>query len=90
MEKNANEKIPPSLYGLPARTELRQKSEKEITLCIRRKSRILMKDGYNIIGKAKKIRSKVPDVTIDVETTAPVCSKTRRLLFDNNIDIVTV
>lgn len=90
IKKNTGEKILPSHYGLPARTELRQKSETEITLCIYRKSRIIMKDGLSIVEKAEKIRLISSELSINVETTAPVCSKTRRFLLENDIGIVTV
>ena len=90
IEKNTGKKIVPSQYGLPSRTDLRQKSENRLTLCIYRKSRIIMKDGLNVIAKAEKIRLKAPKMEIEVETTAPVCSKTKLLLLENNIRIVTV
>ncbi len=78
-------KIEPSQYGLSSRTELRQKSKEKLTILINRKSRIIMKDGHAILAKAAKIREKDPEISIEVETTAPVCSKTQRFLLENGI-----
>lgn len=88
--RHTGEKIPPSYYGLSSRTELRQTGETGLAICIYRKSRIIMKDGLTIVEKAKTIRMTDPDISIDVETTAPVCSKTRQFLLENNVGIVSV
>ncbi len=44
-------------------------------------NRVLLKK--DMINKIK------PNTTVSVETTAPVCSKTKRYLFSRNIDIVS-
>lgn len=79
--------IDPKKYGLPPRTELRQKGETGITLLINRKSRIIMKDGQNIFSKVEKIRQKDPKMSVELETTAPVCSKTEKFLQENGIAV---
>ena len=80
-------KIDPKKYGLPPGTELRQKGETGITLLINRKSRIIMKDGQKIFSKVEKIRQKDPKMSVELETTAPVCSKTEKFLQENGIAV---
>lgn len=80
-------KIDPSEYSLPPRTELRQSGENRMTLLINRKSRIIMKDGQNILSKIEKIRLKAPKMSVELETTAPVCSKTEKFLRENGIAV---
>lgn len=81
-------KIDPKKYGLSSRTELRQKGEAGIIILINRKSRIIMKDGKSILEKAGKIKEAAPEMTVAVETTAPVCSKTEIFLQENGIGLI--
>jgi|GEM_PF-551077 len=80
-------KIDPKLYGLLARTVLLKNDHDNFALFIDRKSRIIMKDANAILEKADKIRQAVPDATITLETTAPVCSKSTKFLSDNGIEV---
>jgi hypothetical protein len=57
----------------------------EFILVIRRKSRIIMKDARAIIEKAQKIQAKASNVSVSVETNAPVCGKSTQFLKDNGI-----
>ena len=77
-------KIDPKLYGLHSRITLR-KNKKDIYIVIDRKSRIIMKDGYSIVEIVKKIRYYETGKNISVLSGAPVCSKTRKFLTENNI-----
>ena len=77
-------------FGLPARTVLEQTDKNTIALIIDRKSRIVMADGKKILEKAKKIKEVQPSVTVVLKTTAPVCSKTIRLLEGENIQLMPV
>jgi len=79
-------KIDPKLYDLHSRTILR-KNKKDIYIVIDRKSRIIMKDGYRIFEIAKKIRDFETGINVSVLSGAPVCSKTRKFLTENNITI---
>jgi len=79
------EKVDPKLYGLPSRTVLMKKGSEEFILVINRKSRIIMKDAKAIFNKVDTIRGKVPDVVVELHTTAPVCSKSIRFLDDKGI-----
>lgn len=75
-------------FGLPSTTILEDVDPHLMALVINRKSRILMKDGAKIIEKVDKIRAQLPWVQVVLKTTAPVCSKTIRLLKAEEIDII--
>ena len=79
-------KIDPKLYGLHSRITLR-KNKKDIYIVIDRKSRVIMKDGYRILEIAKKIRNFEIGKNVSVLSGAPLCSKTRKFLTENNITI---
>ena len=79
-------KIDPKLYGLHSRIILR-KNKKDIYIVIDRKSRVVMKDGYRILEIAKKIRNFEIGKNVSVLSGAPLCSKTRKFLTENNITI---
>ena len=80
--KNAD----PKLYNLPPRTKLK-KSKKGVFVVINRKSRIVMKDGYRIYEIAKQIQTFEIGKKISVLSSAPICSKTKKFLSQNDIDI---
>ena len=79
--------IDPQRFGLHHTTRLEQSGEKQFTLVIDRKSRIIMKDGKNILAKAARIHEKIPGAAVRLRTTAPVCSKTRQLLEEHNVEL---
>ena len=80
------EQVDPKIYSLPPRTVLIQKNPDEFVLVINRKSRIVMKDALGILKKAEKIKEKVPNASVTLKTSAPVCSKSIKFLEDNNIE----
>jgi len=80
--------VDPKNYDLPPRTVLIQNNSDNFTLVINRKSRIIMKDALTIIKKVEKIKEKVQSASVDLETSAPVCSKSIKFLKKNNMDIV--
>ena len=80
--------IDPKIYGLSARTVLMQTDSDKFTLVINRKSRIIMKDTLTIIKKIEKIKEKVQSASVDLETSAPVCSKSIKFLKEHDVDIV--
>ena len=82
------EQVDPKIYSLPPRTVLMKKGACKFTLVINRKSRIIMKDALIILKKVEKIKEKVQDASIVVETTAPVCSKSIKFLEENGVDIL--
>lgn len=80
-------KIDPTQYSLFPRVDLRQGKSKEIFIVIDRKSRIIMKDGIRILEMIKKINKVDHLKQVSVLTSAPVCSKTKQFLLDNNTSI---
>ena len=78
--------VDPKLYNLPPRTRLK-KSEKGIFVVIDRKSRVVMKDGHRIYEIAKQIQTFEVGKKISVLSSAPICSKTKKFLSQNHIDI---
>ena len=78
--------VDPKLYNLHSRTRLK-KSEKGIFVVIDRKSRIVMKDGHRIYEIAKQIKTFEVGEKISVLSNAPICSKTKKFLYQNDIDI---
>ena len=78
--------IDPKLYDLHSRIILR-KNKKNIYIVIDRKSRVIMKDGYRILEIAKKIKDFETGKNVSVLSSAPVCTKTRKFLIENNIII---
>lgn len=80
--------VDPKLYGLPPRTVLIKKGPDDFVLIINRKSRIIMKDALTILKKVEKIKEKVQDVSVDLETSAPVCSKSIKFLKENGVKVL--
>ena len=58
-----------------------------IAIVVERKSRLIMKDGEKIIEKAKAIQ-KVKNTPIYLQTSAPVCSKTKTHLEKHGVLIM--
>ena len=65
--------------------DLRQDRSGDLLIIIDRKSRIIMKDGIRVLEMVKKINKIDPKKNISVRTSAPICSKTKKLLLENNI-----
>lgn len=80
-------KIDPTQYNLFSRVDLRQGKSNDIYIVINRKSRIIMKDGIKILEMVKKINKVDRNKRVSVLTSAPVCSKTKQFLLDNNTSI---
>ena len=78
--------VDPRIYDLPSRTRLK-KSEKGVFVVIDRKSRIVMKDGHRIYEIAKQIQTFEVGKKISVLSSAPICSKTKKFLSQNDIAI---
>ena len=79
--------IDPTQYNLSSRVDLRQGRSGDFLIIIDRKSRIIMKDGVRILEMVKKINKIDPKKNISVRTSAPICSKTKKLLLVNSIVI---
>ena len=82
-----NKTVDPGTFGLPPGTQIELTLKDSYVLVIQRKSRIVMKDGRSILARVAKIKSSVPAAQVEVQTSAPVCSKTRRFLQEHSIAI---
>ena len=87
MEKKIRLKtIDPITVGATKRSNVATDSDDNIYIVKNIKSRIIMKDGLRLFDLAKKIKT-VKNVTVSLATTAPVCSKTKKYLEENEIKI---
>lgn len=78
----------PEFFGLSKRTRLHTLDSGHLAFVVDRKSRFIMKDGKGLIEKAEKVWSTHPGMKISLMTSAPVCSKTLKLLTEHGIDIL--
>lgn len=70
-------------------TRIEMPEDHTYTLVMNRKSRIIMKDGHQILSKVEKIKAEDEQATISVRTTAPICSKTKAFLEDQGISVTS-
>ena len=85
MEQNTNlaEKM-----GLAKRTKLIQINANTIGILKKRKSRIIMKDGKQVLEIAKQIRKYDKKNNVVLIIQGPICSKTINFLSENSIGII--
>ena len=89
MEKKIRLKtIDPINVGAPKRSNVAMDNDNNIYIVKNIKSRIIMKDGLRFFDLAKKIKT-VKNATVSLATTAPVCSKTKKYLKENEIKITS-
>ena len=74
-------------YGLPKRIKLLREGNK-IIIDKRRKSRIIMKDGRQVLDIAKAINLSDSKSQVNLLIQGPICSKTVNYLAENNIGIL--
>ena len=79
--------INPLTVGAPPRSKLAIDLNKNIYIVKNIKSRIIMKDGMKIVDIAKSIQAQKSTKKY-LATTAPVCSKTKKHLEENQIKTV--
>jgi len=85
-----SKQLNPKDYNLGSRVVLLQLSENEIAIVKKRKSRIIVKDGKQIIEQANEILKVAPKTKISIIISGDnICSKTVKLLVDNNIKIIS-
>ena len=80
--------IDPITVGAPKWFNVAMDSDDNIYIVKNIKSRIIMKDGFKLFDLAKKIKE-VKNTTVSLATTAPVCSKTKKYLKENEIKITS-
>ena len=89
MEKKIRLKtVDPITVGAPKRSNVATDNDNNIYIVKNIKSRIIMKDGLKLFDLAKKIKT-VKNETVSLATTAPVCSKTKKYLEENEIKITS-
>jgi|GEM_PF-5155271 len=71
---------------IPRGTEI-ESARGKISIVKIRKSRIIMKDGKNILSLAESIQKLNPHIKIELKTNAPLCSKTTAFLNENGLTI---
>lgn len=75
-------------YGLPKRVQLIKLEVNKIAIVRRIKSRIIMKDGVKILEIAKSIWRVDNQQDIALLISGPICSKTRKYLEENKVEII--
>lgn len=76
-------------YGLGSRIKIVEISEGHLGILKKRKSRIIMKDGLQIMEIADMIHTKSPNINVSLIISGPICSKTRNMLNSNSIGIAS-
>jgi len=79
--------IDPEKYGLSGRTKLVLNDDKILYIQKLIKSRIINKDALKIIEQSNAIKAINPDVKVGLECYDNICSKSIKLLKENNIPI---
>lgn len=79
--------LDPEQFGLSRRTILVDLGRGKLAIVKDRKSRIIVKDGKEILAQAEKIRQSSNYTSLVLQTGAPVCSKTTALLEQAGIKI---
>lgn len=74
-------------FGLTTRTVVGRINNNSVILIKDRKSRIIMKDGRQILEQLDTIKSNSKIENIALATNAPICGKTTKLLAENNVEI---
>ncbi len=75
-------------YGLNKRVILKQLNDSTIAIEKIIKSRIIQKDALKIIETVNKIKSVDPIINVYLICTSNICSKSIKLLEDNQINII--
>lgn len=82
--------IDPKRFGLSPRATVGQLTQNHFVIIKDRKSRIIMKDGNQILEQINLIQDNEQNVKISLATNAPVCSKTTIFLQERGIDILSL
>ena len=79
-------RIDPKTFNLNSKAVIEER-DNSLSFVINRKSRIIMKDGKRLLEQVNHIKkgSKKP---VLISTSAPVCSKTKKFLNENSVEII--
>lgn len=80
----------PKKFGLSSRTVLGQYSDNRWVLIKDRKSRVIMKDGRQILEQIQIIKNKEQNTKVSLATNALVCGKTTTFLKEKGIEILSL
>jgi len=80
-------RLNPKNFNIKSNISIEDRGD-DVCIIINRKSRIIMKDGERILGYVKAIQEVFPK-PINIETSAPVCSKTKAHLQNQSVLIKT-
>lgn len=89
MKMNFKE-LNPLDFGLGSRVKLVEISSDNLGIVKKRKSRIIMKDGNQILEIAEILKKQRPETIISLIVSGPVCSKTTAFLSTYNINVLRV
>jgi hypothetical protein len=78
----------PSYYNLNSRVNLEQLADGHIGIVKKIKSRIIQKDALKIVEMATIIREKDPELKVSLICNDNICSKSVKLLIDNDIEVL--
>jgi hypothetical protein len=87
INNNKLELIDPKKFGLGPRTLIGKTKDGKIFLIKDRKSRIIMKDGKQILDQINMILEKHGSAHIALATNAPICSKTTKFFIELEIAV---
>ena len=79
-------RIDPKTFNLNSKAVIEER-DNSLSFVINRKSRIIMKDGKRLLEQVNQIK-KVSKKPISISTSAPVCSKTKKFLNENSVEII--
>ena len=79
----------PQDYGLGNRIKIVEIGPSHLGIVKKRKSRIIMKDGKQIIDIANKIREFDNKSKISLIISGPICSKTIKYLSDSGVGVLS-
>jgi hypothetical protein len=82
--------VDPVEFGLKSSTKIEKIDRAHLAIVINRKSRIIMKDGQNIMNKVEMMKKVDSNLKISLKTSTPICSKTIVYLNSNGIDIIKI
>ena len=80
-------KLDPTTFGLSSRTDLQQVNDETIAIIKKIKSRIIRKDAEKIVAMAEKIQEQKPEEKVILVCTSNICSRSKALLKEKNIEI---
>ena len=78
--------LDPKEFGLSSRAAVGQ-LDNVIILIKDRKSRIIMKDGRQILDQVEQIKNRVAGRQVALGTNAPICGKTTKFFDANGIQV---